>query len=133
MHADEVHDRSHHNAPENNRVVEKRPDHLLEGDMEGDFLLEASTTDDAPSVPGEVVTPINDNPGKTLGVVAFVFSLTMLYIVGFVLSIVAMSKSSKADHKNGFALAALLISIFQLIATAVIVGLFGYLRYKLGY
>ncbi|MFS0866817.1 DUF4190 domain-containing protein [Microbacterium sp. 179-B 1A2 NHS] len=49
-------------------------------------------------------------PGKTLGIVAFVLSF-FVQLVALILGIIALVQSRKAGHKNGFALAAIIISV----------------------
>lgn len=49
-------------------------------------------------------------PGRTMGIVAFILSF-FLQLVALVLGIVALVQSRKAGHKNGFALAAIIISV----------------------
>ncbi len=75
-------------------------------------------------------TPTGDTyPGKTMGIVAFVVSLAGLIfwviapLVGLVLGIVAMVQSRKAGRKNGFALAAIIISAV-LIVIGIIMSIF---------
>lgn len=60
-------------------------------------------------------------PGKTLGIVAFVLALVPvgLQFVGLILGIVALVQSKKAGHKNGLALAAIIISSILLVLTIV--------------
>jgi hypothetical protein len=60
-------------------------------------------------------------PGKTLGIVAFVLSF-FIQLVALVLGIVALVQSRKAGQKNGFALAAIIISSI-LIVIGIIVAI----------
>lgn len=62
-------------------------------------------------------------PGKTLGLVAFIGSLVIapLSILWLILGIVARVQSNKVGYKNGFALAAIIISIVAFIATVIVV------------
>ncbi|APF33823.1 hypothetical protein CBF90_13055 [Microbacterium sp. AISO3] len=63
-------------------------------------------------------------PGKTLGIVAFVLSF-FAQLVALVLGIVALVQSKKAGHKNGFALAAIIISsVLMVIGVVVAIVLF---------
>ena len=80
----------------------------------------------APAAPAAV-------PGRTLGIVAFVLSLIFFLgisvLLGLILGIVALVQSKKAGHKNGFALAAIIISsiliVVGFIVTIVLVATFG--------
>jgi len=65
-----------------------------------------------------------------MGIVAFILSLfiTFFFIqsVGLVLGIVALVKSKKAGHSNGWALAAIITSAALLVITiivAIVVGM----------
>lgn len=58
-------------------------------------------------------------PGKTLGIVAFVLSFFM-QIVALVLGIVALVQSRKTGHKNGFALAAIIISAVLFVIGVIV-------------
>ena len=60
-------------------------------------------------------------PGKTLGIVAFVLSFFM-QLIALILGIVALVQSRKAGQKNGFALAAIIISAV-LMVIGIIVGI----------
>ncbi len=63
-------------------------------------------------------------PGKTLSIVAFVLSF-FAQLVALVLGIVALVQSKKAGHKNGFALAAIIISsVLMVIGVVVAIVLF---------
>lgn len=68
-------------------------------------------------------------PGKTMGIVAFILSLfiTFFFIqtVGLVLGIVALVKSRKAGHSNGWALAAIITSAVLLVITIIVAILIG--------
>jgi len=60
-------------------------------------------------------------PGKTLGIVAFVLAVVPvgLQLVGLILGIVALVQSRKAGHKNGWALAAIIVSAVLLVLTII--------------
>lgn len=67
-------------------------------------------------------------PGKTLGIVAFVLSF-FAQLIALILGIVALVQSRKAGVKNGWALAAIIISavlmvigIIVIIVVAVAIG-----------
>ena len=62
--------------------------------------------------------PVNENPGRTLGIVALVLAI-FLSIVGAIIGIVALNKSKKAGFKNGPALAAIIVG-FVLFAIQLI-------------
>ena len=60
--------------------------------------------------------PATSWPGRTLGIVGFVLSfIGIVDIAGLVISIVALVKSKRAGHKNGLALAGLIISIVGIL------------------
>ncbi|GII98890.1 hypothetical protein Slu03_12680 [Sediminihabitans luteus] len=54
------------------------------------------------------------NPGKTLGIVGFVFSF-LFALVGLILSIVALNKSRAAGYSNGLAVAGIVISAVVIV------------------
>jgi len=58
-------------------------------------------------------------PGKTLGIVAFILSFFM-QVIALILGIVALVQSKKAGNKNGFALAAIIISSVLLVIGIII-------------
>ncbi|WJL95258.1 DUF4190 domain-containing protein [Microbacterium sp. ET2] len=60
-------------------------------------------------------------PGKTLGIVAFVLSF-FAQLIALILGIVALVQSRKAGVKNGWALAAIIISAV-LMVIGIIVGI----------
>src|SRR5690349_4171131 len=53
-------------------------------------------------------------PGKTLGIVAFILSF-FVQLIALILGIVALVQSRKAGHKNGWALAAIIISVVLMV------------------
>ncbi|MGZ0711222.1 DUF4190 domain-containing protein (plasmid) [Coraliomargarita sp. W4R53] len=59
-------------------------------------------------------------PGKTLGIVAFILSFFMQFIA-LILGIIAMVQSKKAGAKNGFALAAIIISSVLMLVGIIII------------
>ncbi|MET0298096.1 MAG: DUF4190 domain-containing protein [Microbacterium sp.] len=61
-------------------------------------------------------------PGKTLGIVALVLAIVPigLQLVGLILGIVALVQSKKAGQKNGFALAAIIVSAVLLVVGVII-------------
>jgi len=79
-----------------------------------------------PAQPSPEVTPVADNPGKTLGIVSMILSIIGLGLVGVILALIGMSKSKKAGQKNGFALAGLILGILNIIAGIAVFVLVGY-------
>jgi len=69
------------------------------------------------NVPGAPV------PGKTLGIVAFILSF-FVQLVALILGIVALVQSRKAGVKNGFALAAIIISAVIMVLGIIAIILF---------
>lgn len=66
-------------------------------------------------------------PGRTMGIVAFILSF-FLQPVALILGIVALVQSKKAAQKNGFAVAAIIISsILLVIGTIVAIALIAWL------
>jgi hypothetical protein len=65
--------------------------------------------------------PVNQtDPGKTLGIVGFIFAFVGLQVFGLILSILGFTKSKKAGIKNSLALAGIIVnSVFLLLAIAV--------------
>lgn len=68
---------------------------------------------------GAYNAPVADNPGKTLGIVAFVLSF-FVNLVGLILGIVALSQSRKVGQKNGFAVAAIVISSISIVIGIIV-------------
>lgn len=58
-------------------------------------------------------------PGRTLGIVAFVLSF-FAQLIALILGIVALVQSRKAGQKNGFALAAIIISAVLLVIGTIV-------------
>lgn len=70
-----------------------------------------------------IAPPLAVVPGRTLGVVGFALSIIPLTnLIGLVLSIVALVKSRRAGHFNGFALAGIVIASVGLLIAAIIVA-----------
>ena len=61
-------------------------------------------------------------PGKTMGIVACILSF-FVQLIALILGIVALVQSKKAGYKNGWALAAIIISSV-LMVISIIVGIF---------
>ncbi|MDE0547169.1 DUF4190 domain-containing protein [Microbacterium sp. C7(2022)] len=62
-------------------------------------------------------------PGRTLGIVAFILSFFM-QLIALILGIVALVQSKKAGAKNGFALAAIIISSVLLVLGIIFLIIF---------
>lgn len=61
-------------------------------------------------------------PGRTMGIVAFILSF-FVQLVALILGIIALVQSRKAGEKNGWAVAAIIISSV-LMVVGIIVGIF---------
>jgi NO-binding membrane sensor protein with MHYT domain len=87
----------------------------------GDYAQVGSPgPEDSIDPPAPALTPAPSIPGRTLGIVGFVFSfVTPFNVAGLVISIVALVKSRRAGHRNGFALAGMIIAIAGLLFTGV--------------
>lgn len=69
---------------------------------------------DAPNYasPAPAAQPAGDSyPGKTMGIIALILAILPFQLIGLILGIVALTQSKKAGRKNGFAVAAIIISI----------------------
>lgn len=71
-------------------------------------------------VAGSTGTPV---PGKTMGIVAFILSF-FVQLVALILGIVALVQSRKAGAKNGFALAAIIISGVLMVLGMILAAIF---------
>jgi len=60
-------------------------------------------------------------PGKTLGILGFIFAFVFLSGVGLVLSIISLVKAKRAGRNNGLAIAGIVLNIFS---TIFVIGLF---------
>jgi hypothetical protein len=58
-------------------------------------------------------------PGKTLGIVAFILSF-FIQLVALILGIIALVQSRKAGAKNGWALAAIIISVVLMVIGIIV-------------
>ena len=63
--------------------------------------------------------PAGPVPGKTLGIVAFILSF-FVQLIALILGIVALVQSRKAGQKNGWALAAIIISSVLLVIGVIV-------------
>jgi hypothetical protein len=58
-------------------------------------------------------------PGRTMGIVAFILSF-FVQLIALILGIVALVQSKKAGHKNGWALAAIIISSVLMVLGVIL-------------
>ncbi len=72
-----------------------------------------------PQQPQQVQMPNLNDPGHSLGIASFVLSF-FIGIVGLILGIIGLSRSKKDGHKNGLALAGIIIGFIQ--TALVIIG-----------
>lgn len=70
------------------------------------------------------------DPGKTLGIIGFVFAFVFLQLVGLPLSIIGFIKSRKAGFKNNLALAGIILNAVFLVISIGIYALFTVLAYQ---
>lgn len=79
----------------------------------------------APPAPAGAPAPGAPVPGRTLGIVALVVAI-FFNIIGLILGIVALVQSKKAGHKNGFAVAAIIVgavlTVIGIIVAIVVIG-----------
>ncbi|GAA5033541.1 DUF4190 domain-containing protein [Microbacterium fluvii] len=76
----------------------------------------------APAPPSYDQGPSTTYPGKTMGIVAFILSF-FVSVVALILGIVALVQSRKAGQKNGWAVAAIVLSaIFIVVGTIVLIA-----------
>ncbi|MDI9890281.1 DUF4190 domain-containing protein [Microbacterium sp. NPDC016588] len=68
-------------------------------------------------------------PGRTLGIVALIVAI-FFNVIGLILGIVALVQSRKAGHKNGFAVAAIIVgavlTVVGIIVAILIVTAIGF-------
>ncbi|MGW4929778.1 hypothetical protein ACWEOH_11525 [Agromyces sp. NPDC004153] len=87
---------------------------------------------DSPPTPGPplagaaapaAASPTAPVPGRTLGIVGFALSfLALVNVVALALSIVALVRSKRAGHQNGFAIAGIVIAGVGVTVTLLILG-----------
>jgi hypothetical protein len=65
-----------------------------------------------------------EDPGKTLGIVGFVFAFVGLALIGLILSIIGYSKSKKAGFNNSLALAGIILNAVFTVVFGFVIGLF---------
>lgn len=71
------------------------------------------------------VTPAQSNPGHGLGIASLVLSILGIHLVGIILGIVGLNKSKKAGHKNGLALAGIIVGSIGLVIGIMFFAVFG--------
>lgn len=88
--------------------------------------VQTSATEPTPQVVPVVdpaasqVTPTTVNPGHGLGIASLVLSIVGVHLVGLILGIIALNKSKKAGHKNGLALAGIIIGAVGMVIGAIL-------------
>lgn len=83
-------------------------------------LDEATQKPDNPNQDTPHPTPAAADPGKTLGIISLITSIVGFGVAGIVLGIIGRVKSKKAGHKNGLALAGIIVGIVMTIASLII-------------
>ncbi|WP_345802079.1 DUF4190 domain-containing protein [Microbacterium sp. AZCO] len=73
----------------------------------------------APPPTPQYGAPPPANPGRTMGIVAFILSF-FVQLIALILGIIALVQSRKAGQKNGFALAAIIISVVLMVLGIII-------------
>ncbi len=63
---------------------------------------------------------VSDDPGKVLGIISFVGIFIGFGLISIILGIIGLKKSKRAGHKNGFAVAGIILGILEVIAALVI-------------
>lgn len=83
----------------------------------------------APRGPSDAPLLPATDPGKTMGIVAFIMSLFvsffLIQIVALILGIVALARSRKAGYSNRWAVAAIIISLALMVLTIAVAILLG--------
>jgi heme/copper-type cytochrome/quinol oxidase subunit 2 len=79
---------------------------------------EAPATAQAPVAPAQPVA--NEDPGKTLGIVGLILAI-LFPLVGFIVSLIARSKSKKAGHSNTPAIIGIIISVILFVIQTIVV------------
>ena len=80
-------------------------------------------TDAPPPTVPPVSPAASTDPGKTMGIVALVLSIVGLHLVGVIVGLVALSQSKRVGHKNGFALAGVIVGAVLFVISLVVIGL----------
>ena len=76
-----------------------------------------------PVQPPQTPTAPAQDPGKTLGIVGFVFAFIGLQVIGLILSIIGYRKSKKVGIKNSLALAGIIVNAVILTLAAILIPL----------
>ena len=72
-------------------------------------------------------------PGRTLGIVALIVAI-FFNVIGLILGIVALVQSRKAGHKNGFAVAAIIVgAVLTVLGIIIAIAVFTTLAAATGY
>lgn len=64
-----------------------------------------------------------NNPGKVITIVGFVMAFIGLGVVGIILSIIGLIKSKKAGHKNGLAIAGIILNVLSMIGMIILISI----------
>jgi heme/copper-type cytochrome/quinol oxidase subunit 2 len=79
-------------------------------------------TPEAPTAPAPQQT-MADDPGKTMGIVGLILAF-FIPLAGFIVSLIARSKSKKAGHSNTPAIIGIILSVvFFVLQTIVLLGM----------
>ncbi|MFZ1300963.1 MAG: DUF4190 domain-containing protein [Candidatus Microsaccharimonas sp.] len=89
-------------------------------------------TQAAPVAPAPGFAPVSaaapavaaQDPGKTLGIVGFIFAFIGLQLVGLILSILGFNKSKKAGHKNTLAFAGIILNAIGIVTALIVIPFF---------
>lgn len=76
----------------------------------------------APPAPAGAPAPGAPVPGRTLGIVALVVAI-FFNVIGLILGIVALVQSKKAGHKNGFAVAAIIVGAVLTVLGIIVLSI----------
>jgi hypothetical protein len=78
-------------------------------------------SDQTPATPAVATIPTTAvNPGHGLGIASLIVSLVGVGLVGLILGIVGLNKSKKAGHKNGLALAGIIIGAINIVVVTIV-------------
>lgn len=75
----------------------------------------------APTQPTPKPAPQTTNPGKTAGIVGFIFAFVGLQIPGLILSIIGFNKSKRAGIGNGLALAGIILNSLGILVSLIVI------------
>lgn len=65
--------------------------------------------------------PQASKPGKTIGIVGFIFAFIWLHIPGLILSIISFNKAKRAGIGNGLALAGIILNSLGILVSLIVV------------